>query len=37
MRRYVSTSVQKTRVDTEPGIKDTTINQYNSMTAKQQK
>ena len=36
-RGYVSTSVQKTRYDTEPTVKTTTINQYNSMTSKQQK
>ena len=36
-RGYVSTSVQKTRYDTEPRVKTTTINQYNSMTSKQQK
>ena len=36
-RGYASTSVQKTRYDTEPTVKTSTINQYNSMTSKQQK
>ena len=36
-RGYASTSVQKTRYDTEPTVKTTIINQYNSMTSKQQK
>ena len=36
-RVYQSISVQKTRNDTEPKIKTTTINQYNSFTAKQQR
>ena len=36
-RGYVSTSVQKTRYDTEPTVKTTTIYQYNSMTSKQER
>ena len=36
-RGYISTSVEKTRFDTDNGIKTSTINKYNSFTTKQQK